>query len=202
MPGCAWRSLGSASRASLEGCTRGTRPILRDAASRLRSDDAVALRLRSYGPVPQRGGSRSSRTRGGMRWTLMAPADERRQRGRRSRVGAPRSSSPIGATARLPRPAPRQRRADQRAVGAFGQCRRPVEPEPRQAFAGRRHRDGASSPATTIPRRRCGARSASCRISNAGSSRCSTSVKSLPNGNDGSKPASRAGFSAFAIRSG
>jgi hypothetical protein len=37
-------------------------------------------------PVPQRGGSRSSRTRGGMRWTLMVRQTSRAGCGRRSRV--------------------------------------------------------------------------------------------------------------------
>jgi hypothetical protein len=37
-------------------------------------------------PASQRGGSRSSRTRGGMRWTQRRRADERRRSGRRSRV--------------------------------------------------------------------------------------------------------------------
>ena len=36
--------------------------------------------------VPKRGGSRSSRTRGGMRWTLMARLTNGAERGRRSRV--------------------------------------------------------------------------------------------------------------------
>src|ERR1700732_4999120 len=37
-------------------------------------------------PVSQRGGSRSSRTRGGMRWTLMVPTTNGARGGRRSRV--------------------------------------------------------------------------------------------------------------------
>src|SRR4030088_1073013 len=42
-------------------------------------------------------------------------------------------------------PAPRQRCADQRAVGAFGPCRRAVEAKPRQAFAIARVRDAHKS---------------------------------------------------------
>ena len=58
------------------------------------------------------------------------------------------------------------------------------------------------SPVQSSAARRSGEGCASCSICSAGISRCSTSVKSLPNGNDGSSPASRAGFSAAAIRSG
>src|SRR3982074_3116302 len=39
-------------------------------------------------PVPQRGGSRSSRTRGGMRWTHEALLTTAAECGRRNRVGA------------------------------------------------------------------------------------------------------------------
>src|SRR5437762_3389765 len=36
-------------------------------------DDLVETGIQRFGPVPQRGGSRSSRTRDGMRWTRAAP---------------------------------------------------------------------------------------------------------------------------------
>jgi len=45
---------------------------------RILLDGLVETGISRLGPVPQRGGSRSSRTRGGMRWTLIALADERR----------------------------------------------------------------------------------------------------------------------------
>jgi hypothetical protein len=39
---------------------------------RIMLDGLIETGIFQSGPVPQRGGSRSSRTRGGMRWTLMA----------------------------------------------------------------------------------------------------------------------------------
>ena len=57
-------------------------------------------------------------------------------------------------------------------------------------------------PCHSSPGNCSGVRCASRSNCSAGISRCSISVKSLPNGNDGSSPASRAGFNAAAIRSG
>jgi len=47
--------------------------------------------------------------------------------------------------------APRQRSADQRAVGALGQGRGAIEAEPRPGILGRRHPVGAKSLATANP---------------------------------------------------
>ncbi len=59
----------------------------------------------------------------------------RRPPHRRNRVSrAYGSSRSARTTLRLTRPAPRQRRADQRAIGAFRPRRRSVEAEPCQAF--------------------------------------------------------------------
>ena len=94
-----------------------------------------------------------------------------------------------------------QRRIDQRAIAALGQCRRAIEAEPRQAFASAAS-GGCVIPCHSNPANCSGVRCASCSNCSAGINRCSTSVKSLPNGNDGNSPASRAGFRAAAIRSG
>src|ERR1700674_1871314 len=49
-------------------------------------DDRIETGVLRFGPVPQRGGSRSSRTRGGMRWTWAALLTRALACGRRSRV--------------------------------------------------------------------------------------------------------------------
>ncbi len=77
-------------------------------------------------PVPQRGGSRSSRTRGGMRWTRAALLTRARACGRRSRVVLmPRRWHQIGERQLSPmtgarKPGPRGERAISRKTIARG----------------------------------------------------------------------------------
>src|SRR5438270_372234 len=96
----------------------------------------------------------------------------------------------IGGTQRLTRAAGKSKAAltsarYPRSAHVFGRSRPKRARASSSAASGLRVKPCHNSPASAR-----GKRCAPCRISSAGIRRCSTSVKSQPNGNDGSRPAS------------